>query len=100
MKVTEKDVLHVAGLAHLELTASERERMLKDLNSILDYMDRLNELDTSNVPPMTQTAPSDEAATSAMREDELRPPLSHEEAMQNAPETDGVYFKVPKVIDR
>ena len=54
MKVTEKDVAYVADLANLELTDQERQRMLKDLNSILDYIDRLNELDTSDVPPMAQ----------------------------------------------
>ena len=54
MKVTEKDVAYVADLANLELTEQERQRMLKDLNSILDYIDRLNELDTSDVPPMAQ----------------------------------------------
>ena len=56
MKVTEKDVSYVADLANLELTDQERQRMLKDLNSILDYIDRLNELDTSNVPPMAQVS--------------------------------------------
>ena len=54
MKVTEQDVAYVADLANLELTDQERQRMLKDLNSILDYIDRLNELDTSDVPPMAQ----------------------------------------------
>ena len=56
MKVTEKDVAYVADLANLELTDQERQRMLKDLNSILDYIDRLNELDTSDVPPMAQVS--------------------------------------------
>ncbi len=54
--VTEKDVSYVADLAHLELTEDERARMLKDLNSILGYIDRLNELDTSAVEPMAQVA--------------------------------------------
>ena len=55
MKITDQDVTYVAGLANLELTEQERRRMAKDLNSILDYIDRLNELDTSNVPPMAQS---------------------------------------------
>ena len=55
MKVTENDVAHVADLANLELTAAERVGMVRDLNSILDYIDRLNELDTSNVEPMIWT---------------------------------------------
>jgi aspartyl-tRNA(Asn)/glutamyl-tRNA(Gln) amidotransferase subunit C len=103
--VSEKDVLYVAELAHLELTEEERGRMLKDLNSILGYIDRLNELDTSNVEPMAQVASrygalEDGGVTEVMRDDEPRPCLPREEALQNAPKTDGVFFKVPKVIER
>ena len=104
MKVTEKDVAYVADLANLELTEQERRRMLKDLNSILEYIDRLNELDTSNVPPMAQVSASfgqpEDAPAFAGREDILVPCLPHAEAMKNAPETDGEFFKVPKVIER
>ncbi len=81
--VTEKDVSYVADLAYLELTEDERARMLKDLNSILGYIDRLNELDTSAVEPMAQVASRYRAhqdASGAMRPDELRPCLPHEEA--------------------
>lgn len=108
MKVTEKDVAYVADLANLELTDQERQRMLKDLNSILDYIDRLNELDTSNVPPMAQISgkfgqadvkPVD-GAVPAWREDTPRPSLPHADAMKNAPQTDGDFFKVPKVIEK
>ena len=56
MKVTDKDVAYVADLANLDLTPEERTGMLRDLNSILDYVDRLNELDTSDVPPMAQVS--------------------------------------------
>ena len=63
MKVTDKDVSYVADLANLELTDQERRRMLKDLNSILDYIDRLNELDTTNVPPMAQVSSAASAAS-------------------------------------
>ena len=112
MKVTDKDVAYVADLANLELTAQERERMVRDLNSILDYIDRLNQLDTANVPPMAQTSDRfgvDEAKTGtarfayAVRDDileGLRKSLPHDEALQNAPDTDGTFFKVPKVIER
>lgn len=96
MKVTEKDVAYVADLANLELTDQERRRMLKDLNSILDYIDRLNELDTSNVPPMAQVSISGQPA----RDDISRPSLPHTDAMKNAPQTDGDFFKVPKVIEK
>jgi aspartyl-tRNA(Asn)/glutamyl-tRNA(Gln) amidotransferase subunit C len=107
--VSEKDVSYVADLAHLELTAEERARMLKDLNSILAYIERLNQLDTADVEPMAQVASrygvrqdatGSEVFSYAMRPDELRPCLPHDEAMSNAPQTDGTFFKVPKVIER
>ena|SRR5438067_12116604 len=112
MKVTESDVLHVADLANLELTAEERVRMIKDLNAILGYVDRLNELDTANVPPMSQVSdrygvgPESTGTPRfdyAMRDDVLhglRRSLAREEALANAPDTDGTFFKVPKVIEK
>jgi len=112
MKVTDKDVSYVAELANLELTEDERKRMLRDLNSILEYIDRLNELDTSNVPPMAQVSDrygvdqskqgSDRFAY-ASREDVLeglRKSLPHDEALANAPDADENFFRVPKVIER
>jgi aspartyl-tRNA(Asn)/glutamyl-tRNA(Gln) amidotransferase subunit C len=98
MKVTEIEVAHVADLANLELTGQEQKRLAKDLNSILEYIDRLNELDTSDVPPMAQAVAG--SAADALRADELRPSLPHEAALQNAPNTDGVFFRVPKVIEK
>jgi aspartyl-tRNA(Asn)/glutamyl-tRNA(Gln) amidotransferase subunit C len=98
MKVTEKEVSHVADLANLELTEQERTRLAKDLNSILEYIDRLNELDTSNVPPMAQVTGG--ASDNAMRADELRPSLAQEAALQNAPDASDGFFKVPKVIEK
>jgi aspartyl-tRNA(Asn)/glutamyl-tRNA(Gln) amidotransferase subunit C len=112
MKVTEKDVAYVAGLANLDLTAEERGRMLRDLNSILEHIDSLNELDTSDVPPMAQVSDrygvdeskqGSERFTYASREDVLeglRKSLPHDIALQNAPDSDGTFFKVPKVIER
>ena len=112
MKVTEKDVAYVADLANLELTADERAGMLRDLNSILEYVDRLNELDTSKVPPMAQVSDRygvDESKQGserfgyASREDileGLRKSLPHEEALANAPDADENFFQVPKVIER
>jgi aspartyl-tRNA(Asn)/glutamyl-tRNA(Gln) amidotransferase subunit C len=112
MKVTDKDVSYVAELANLELTEEERKGMLRDLNSILEYIDRLNELDTSNVPPMAQVSDrygvdqskqgSDRFAY-ANREDVLeglRKSLPHDEALANAPDADENFFRVPKVIER
>ncbi|MGH9509411.1 MAG: Asp-tRNA(Asn)/Glu-tRNA(Gln) amidotransferase subunit GatC [Terriglobales bacterium] len=105
MKVSEKDVLYVADLANLELTDDERGRMVKDLNSILSYIDRLNQLDTTGVAPMAQVSTShgDSAQTGgahALRADVTGPSLDREAALRNAPEADGVFFKVPKVIER
>jgi len=112
MKVTEKDVAYVADLANLELSEDERRGMLRDLNSILDYVDRLNELDTSDVLPMAQVSDRygvDEAKQGserfayASREDileGLRKSLPHDEALANAPDADEHFFRVPKVIER
>ena len=112
MKVAEKDVAYVADLANLELTAEERAGMVRDLNSILDYIDMLNELDTSAVAPMAQVSDRygvDEAKQGserfayASREDVLeglRKSLPQEVALENAPDSDGTFFRVPKVIER
>ncbi len=112
MKVTDKDVAYVADLANLELTEEKSGRMLRDLNSILEYIERLSELETDNVAPMAQVSDrygvdqslqgSDRFAY-AMRDDVkdgLRKSLSHEVALKNAPDTDGTFFEVPKVIER
>lgn len=105
MKVTEKDVSYVAELANLELTPEERRRMAKDLDSILTYIDRLNELDTSDVPPMAQvftvsSAEGHAAGNASARDDASRPSLPHDEALANAPARDRNFFRVPKVIER
>jgi len=100
MKVTSKDVQYVADLAYLELTAEERTRMERDLNSILDYIDRLSELDTSNVPPMAQVAQLSPIADAHWREDQQRPSLPREDVLRNAPQATQEFFRVPKVIER
>lgn len=112
MKVTEKDVMYVADLANLELSTDERTGMLRDLNSILGYVERLNEVDTSSVEPMAQVSdryrvdePGDDNVrfSYASREDipeGLRKSLTQERALQNAPDAEGKFFRVPKVIER
>jgi aspartyl-tRNA(Asn)/glutamyl-tRNA(Gln) amidotransferase subunit C len=112
MKVTDKDVSYVADLANLELTEEERAHMLRDLNSILEYIDRLSELDTDTVAPMAQVSDRygvDESQQGsqrfayAMRDDVregLRKSLPQDVALKNAPDTDGRFFEVPKVIER
>lgn len=112
MKVTEKDVSYIADLANLELSTGERAGMVRDLNSILDYIEMLNELDTSNVEPMAQVSnrygvdeskQGSERFAYSYREDVvegLRNSLPQEVALENAPDADGTFFRVPKVIER
>lgn len=110
MKVSDTDVTYVADLANLELSPEERTTMVRDLNSILGYIDRLNQLDTSNVEPMAQVAArygshqsTPNHAQSAGRDDiveGLRKSLTQEAALANAPDADGTFFRVPKVIER
>jgi len=112
MKVTDKDVTYVADLANLELSEEERARMVRDLNSILGHVDSLSALDTADVPPMAQVSDryglDDSKQGSARfayasREDiheGLRKSLPHDLALANAPDSDGKFFKVPKVIEK
>ena len=98
-KVTVEEVARVAELAHLELAPDETAHMLTDLNAILDYVAELNELDTTGIPPLAQVSELGEFTT-ALRPDVLRPSLDRSAVMQQAPESDKVFFKVPKVIER
>ncbi len=99
MALSEKDVRYVADLAHLELTEEEVKKFLPQLDSILQYVQKLNELDTSAIEPMAQvTYPGSENA--AFRADEPRRTLSQGEALANAPEAGAGSFKVPHVIER
>jgi aspartyl-tRNA(Asn)/glutamyl-tRNA(Gln) amidotransferase subunit C len=99
MALTEKDVRYVAELAHLELTEEEVRKYLPQLDSILQYMEKLNELDTSRVEPMAQvTYPSSE--NPSLRSDSSRKTFEQDEALANAPEPGAGAFKVPRVIDR
>ena len=112
MKVTDQDVAYVADLASLELTEEERARMLRDLNSILGYIERLGELQTDEIAPMAQVSDrygvdeskqGSERFAYASREDVLeglRKSLPQEVALENAPDSDGTFFRVPKVIER
>ncbi len=99
MKLTLDQVRKVADLANLALFDAEIERMARDLDGILTHIDKLNELDTSNVEPMAQVL-YDAEETSTLREDRERPTLSNAEALANAAVSGSGYFKVPKVIER
>ena len=102
--VTVEDVRRVAELANLELTAEEEPRMQRDLNAILGHIAQLNQLDTSGIPAMAQVREmlgSDADATGAcLRADLVRPSLDRAVVLAEAPESDGLFFKVPKVIER
>ncbi|MGB6742601.1 MAG: Asp-tRNA(Asn)/Glu-tRNA(Gln) amidotransferase subunit GatC [Terracidiphilus sp.] len=98
-KVTVNDVGRVAELAHLELTPDESAHMLTDLNAILDYVAELNELDTAGVTPLAQVSELGNFV-SEPRPDQVAPSLDRAAVMPQAPESDKVFFKVPKVIER
>jgi aspartyl-tRNA(Asn)/glutamyl-tRNA(Gln) amidotransferase subunit C len=98
------EVLRVAELANLELTADEVPRMQRDLNAILGHIAALNELDTAGVPAMAQVGEMLGAEVAGagenLRVDAVRPSVDRAVVMAAAPESDGRFFKVPKVIER
>lgn len=91
--ITIKDVEHVAKLARLELTDDEKELYTKQLGDVLKYVDLMNEVDTTNVKPMTQVIDF----VNVMREDKVYYEHTKEELMSNAPEEENGFFKVPKI---
>ncbi len=99
MKITENEVRYVAALSNLTLTEAELERMARELDEILTYVDKLNELDTSGVEPMAQVL-FDAEETATLRDDIERLTVSNAEALANAPLSGAGCFKVPKVIER
>lgn len=89
------DVDHVARLARLTLTAEEKARMEEQLAKILTYIDALNRLDTRDVEPTTHAVP----VVNVMRDDEVGPCLTPEEALANAPDRAEQFFRVPRIIE-
>ena len=98
MPITRTDVEKIAELARLELTAEETESFTEQLSSILGYIDKLNEIDTTGVEPMSHSTLGNDAPQLAQRDDEVRPSLGAQVATENAPDNEAGYFKVPKVI--
>lgn len=94
-KISLKEVEHVARLARLELSDADKERMRRELDSILSYIDKLRALDTEGVEPTSHAIPM----TNVMREDAPRPSFPQEEMLANAPERSGEFFRVPKIIE-
>jgi aspartyl-tRNA(Asn)/glutamyl-tRNA(Gln) amidotransferase subunit C len=93
--ITREDVEHVAELARLELTAAEKEQFITQLNSILTYIDKLNELDTRDVEPTSHVIPM----SNVLRDDEVRACLDRAQVLHNAPEASHFFFKVPRIIE-
>ena len=85
----------MADLARLQLAEDEVKSFAQDMNKILDYMERLDELDTSDVEPLEHVIDLE----SRLRKDKAGKPLSHDDALKNAPDADSDYFRVPKVIE-
>ena len=99
MSIGESGIRRVAELANLALTEEEVARMAHDMDTILEHIDKLSELDTTGVEPMAQVL-YDAEETATLREDRERAPLSNADAVANAAATSGGYYKVPRVIER
>ena len=93
--IQRKDVEHVARLARLALTDAEIERMREQLNGILAYIEKLNELDTSDVEPTSHAVP----LVNVMRDDEVVPCFAPAEMLRNAPDRVGEFFRVPRILE-
>jgi len=94
-KITRERVEHVARLARLELTEAEKDVMTQQLDRILAYVDKLNELDTGAVEPTSHAIPM----MNVLREDEVRPSLGPDDALANAPDRADAFFQVPRIIE-
>lgn len=95
MAISREEVEHVALLARLGLTDEELETFAGQLSAILDYMRIINQLETSEIPPTAQVIP----LRNVMRDDIPRPSLPIDEVLQNAPDREGSYFRIPPVLD-
>ncbi|PKQ66722.1 Asp-tRNA(Asn)/Glu-tRNA(Gln) amidotransferase subunit GatC [Raineya orbicola] len=95
MKINQEILSSIAHLARLEIEPNREEAMMNELSKILTWMEKLNEIDTEQVEPLTHIS----AEINIFREDEPAPSLDHEKALLNAPKRDANYFRVPKVIE-
>ncbi len=96
MKIDDQIIEKISGLAYLEFGEEEKEKIRQDLEQILTFVEKLKELDTENVEPLVYLSDK----TDVLREDRMIPTISNEEALLNAPEKSGRFFKVPKVIQK
>ncbi|MDB4918137.1 Asp-tRNA(Asn)/Glu-tRNA(Gln) amidotransferase subunit GatC [Mucilaginibacter sp.] len=95
MTIDQETVDKIAHLARLELSGDEKQEMIKDMSKILDFMAKLNEIDTSGIEPLIYMTNE----VNVLREDVVKQQITHQEALQNAPKHDDDYFLVAKVID-
>ncbi|ELR70315.1 Aspartyl-tRNA(Asn) amidotransferase subunit C [Fulvivirga imtechensis AK7] len=92
----DKDLLYkIAHLARLEFDENTSKEMMEDMTKIITWVEKLNEIDTDGIEPLTTMS----YEVNALREDEVKPHLSHERALKNAPKKDSDYFRVPKVLE-
>lgn len=96
MSVTIPEVEKIAQLAKLKFSEEEKIKLQKDMNQVLGYIEQLNELDLTDVEPLENINETE----NVMRDDEVKPWLSTEEALKNAPSKTQKFFKVPKVIEK
>ena len=95
MTIDQETVDKIAHLARLELSGDEKQEMIKDMSKILDFMAKLNEIDTSGIEPLVYMTNE----VNVLRDDIVKQQVTHQEALQNAPKHDDDYFLVAKVID-
>jgi aspartyl-tRNA(Asn)/glutamyl-tRNA(Gln) amidotransferase subunit C len=100
VKISREDVLRVAELAYLDLSEAELETYRAQIDEILEYIGKLNELDTANVEPMAQVLADDQSADATLRDDVEVPRHAAAEVLKQAPDPEPPYFRVPKVIER
>jgi len=95
MKIDSQTLRKIAHLARLDFEEKAEKEMISSMSEILDWVEKLNELDTEGVEPLTNMTQE----LNMLREDKVRPSLSHERGMRNAPKKDSNYFRVPKVLE-
>jgi aspartyl-tRNA(Asn)/glutamyl-tRNA(Gln) amidotransferase subunit C len=95
MRISKKEIEHIASLARLHLSEEEKELFGSQLSSILEYMEKLNELDTKDIEPTSHVLP----LSNVMKDDMLMPSIPREDALMNAPDHTDKFFRVPKIIE-
>jgi aspartyl-tRNA(Asn)/glutamyl-tRNA(Gln) amidotransferase subunit C len=96
MKITEELIDHIAHLARLEFKGEDKVSIQKDMERMIEFVDKLSEIDTANVEPLIFMSEE----MNRLREDEPEVTVTHEEALMNAPKKDSDYFRIPKVLDK